>query len=142
MKSYILLIASRNLRWFFIIVSIIVFFRGHNAPGGGFIGGLIAACAVIFDSLATDVKIIKKYIPVTPEFLIGSGLTLALLSILPGIISQKEFFKGIWLKFVLPVAGEIKIGTPLLFDLGVYFTVLGVVILLLFTLMEEWKWKF
>lgn len=141
MKTVILQIALPYIRFILIFFSVVTLLRGHNFPGGGFIGGLMASGAFIFHALAWDVPASRKSMRISPEGLTGSGLLLAFLSTLPGIISGKPFLTGTWVK--IPVAGDftLKLGSPLLFDTGVYFTVCGVVLLFIFTLMEEWQWK-
>lgn len=141
MKTVILQIALPFIRFTLIFFSIVTLLRGHNYPGGGFIGGLIASGAFIFHALAWDVQSSRKSLRLSPETFIGTGLLLAFVSALPAIFSGKPFLTGTWVK--IPLAGEftLKLGTPLLFDIGVYFTVGGVVLLFIFTLMEEWEWK-
>ena len=141
MKTVILQIALPYIRFILIFFSVVTLFRGHNFPGGGFIGGLMASGAFIFQALASNVAHSKKTMRISPAGLTGLGLLLAVLSMLPGIITGKPFLTGTWVK--IPLAGEfsLKLGSPLIFDTGVYFTVCGVVLLFIFTLMEEWQWK-
>jgi multicomponent Na+:H+ antiporter subunit B len=141
MKSVILQIALPYIRFILIFFSVITLLRGHNYPGGGFIGGLMASGAFIFQALAWDVCSSRKTFRISPAKLIGLGLLLAFLSSIPGVFTSKPFFTGTWIKIPLFAGQSLKLGTPLLFDTGVYFTVIGVVVLLIFTLMEEWRWK-
>jgi multicomponent Na+:H+ antiporter subunit B len=141
MKTIILQIALPYIRFILIFFSIITLFRGHNFPGGGFIGGLMASGAFIFQALAWDVKSSRNSLRTQPSVLIGSGLMMALLSALPGIMTGKPFLTGTWVKITLFADYTLKLGTPLLFDIGVYFTVAGVVLMFIYTLMEEWQWK-
>ena len=68
------------------------------------------------------------------------GLAFAVSSVLPSVLKGMDFMKGAWMK--ISIAGsEIKLGTPRLFDLGVYFTVIGFSLIVIFTLMEETQWK-
>ena len=67
---------------------------------------------------------------------IGTGLSLILLSTLPSIWKGMEFMTGIWVTVPLPILGELKLGTPLLFDMGVFFIVIGVIVMLLFSLKK------
>ncbi len=129
------------IRFILIFFSVITLFRGHNFPGGGFIGGLMASGAFIFQALAWDVNSSRKTLRTQPSVLIGSGLMMALLSAIPGILTGKPFLTGTWVKIPLFADHTLKLGTPLLFDIGVYFTVAGVVLMFIYTLMEEWQWK-
>lgn len=141
MKTIILQIALPYIRFFLIFFSIITLLRGHNFPGGGFIGGLMASGAFIFQALAWDVENSRKTLRISPSSLIGIGLLTAFISSLPGVLSGKPFLTGTWVKIQLFTDYSLKLGSPLLFDIGVYFTVCGVVLMFIYTLMEEWQWK-
>jgi multicomponent Na+:H+ antiporter subunit B len=69
--------------------------------------------------------------------LIGFGLLIALCSGLISLFKLKPFMTGLWLHANLPILGEFHLGTPLLFDLGVYFVVVGITTHIIFTLAEE-----
>lgn len=141
MKKTFLNIALPYMRFILLFFSVLTLLRGHNDPGGGFIGGLMVSGAFIFDALARDVRSARKSLRIEPSTLIGVGLLTAFLSALPGIFTGKPFLSGIWVSVPLPAGLFFKIGTPLVFDLGVYFAVSGVALLFIFTLMEEWQWK-
>ncbi|MGQ1788144.1 MULTISPECIES: MnhB domain-containing protein [unclassified Saccharicrinis] len=134
MNSIILQIASKYLKIIFLSFAFIALYRGHNYPGGGFIGGLLASLYIVYDSLAFTSQQIKKKLRVRPESYMGMGLTCALLSFLPSLLTGAPLMKGTWLSLNIAMLGEIKLGTPLLFDIGVFFTVMGVTLMFLFTL--------
>ncbi len=135
MRSVILSAAARLLFPLLLLFSVFLLFRGHNDPGGGFVGGLVAATAYALLSLTGGVSSARRVLPARPEVLVGTGLLLALGSGLPSLAAGRPFMTGLWAGFALPVVG--KPGTPVLFDTGVYVTVLGIVLLILFTLQEE-----
>lgn len=137
MFSVILSTASRYLLPLMLIFSFFLLLRGHNEPGGGFVGGLVAAAAYALYLIANGVDEAKKLLKAEPIKLISFGLLLAVISAFISVINGKDFMTGIWAKNDLPVIG--KVGTPLLFDLGVYFLVLGIVIKIVFSLAEEDK---
>jgi multicomponent Na+:H+ antiporter subunit B len=118
-----------------LIFSIFLLLRGHNEPGGGFVGGLVAAAAYALFLIANGVEEAKKLLKAEPLKLMALGLALALLSAFISIVIGKDFMTGVWVKNEFPVIG--KIGSPLLFDLGVYFLVLGIVLKIIFSLAEE-----
>ncbi len=134
MNSVILTTATRVLLPLLLLFSVFLLLRGHNEPGGGFVGGLVAAAAFTLYALAHDVERARRAVGVQPHTLIAIGLLVALASGLPGLIGGDPFMTSRWLGTPLPVVG--KVGTPILFDLGVYFTVLGVTLLIEFTLAE------
>ncbi|GAB1442898.1 Na+/H+ antiporter subunit B [Ignavibacteriales bacterium] len=116
------------------LFSLFLLFRGHNEPGGGFVGGLVAAAAVILYTLANGVEMAEEMLHVSPQMLMATGLLMALLAGITGWVAGKEFMTGIWLDVSIPVMG--KFGTPVLFDIGVYLLVTGMVVKVIFTLAD------
>lgn len=143
MNSTLLNTATRYVGPLLLILSLVLLYRGHNLPGGGFIGGLMAASSVILLAYARGWSEAEKSLPIDPMVLMASGLLLAMLSGLPGILTGGAFMEGIWLPFFkAPLLGKVKLGTPLLFDIGVYLAVIGFTIkcaLALGTHSESWK---
>ena len=137
MFSIILSTASRYLLPLMLIFSFFLLLRGHNEPGGGFVGGLVAAAAYALYLIANGVDEAKKLLKAEPIKLIALGLLLAVISAFISVVTGQDFMTGVWAKNEFPVIG--KVGTPLLFDLGVYFLVLGIVLKIVFSLAEEDK---
>lgn len=135
MSSLILSTAARYLLPLMLLFSVFLLLRGHNEPGGGFIGGLVAAAAFALYAFAFDVAHARRTLRTDPHVLIASGLALALLSGLLPLAVGKPFLKGLWLDGEWPALG--KVGTPLLFDLGVYLVVFGIMVMILFALAEK-----
>ena len=134
-QSIILTTASKYLLPLLLLFSFFLLLRGHNEPGGGFIGGLVAAAAFALYAIAMDVQSTRQVLKVHPRVLIGTGVLLSVISGLMALLSGKPFLTALWLKEPLPVLG--KIGTPLLFDIGVYLLVLGVTLMIIFALAED-----
>jgi multisubunit Na+/H+ antiporter MnhB subunit len=119
------------------VLSLIVLWRGHNEPGGGFIGGLLGAAAMILLVLAYGVDYATRKMWIPPHVLMAIGLLTAGGSGLLSIMAGKSFLTGLWLPtFSLPLLGSIHLGTPLIFDIGVYLTVFGFVSSVVFSLAE------
>jgi multicomponent Na+:H+ antiporter subunit B len=136
MNTVILQIAQRFVRLLLLLFAIIALLRGHNFPGGGFIGGLLAGMSIVLKGFAFDIESVRKSLRISPEAFIASGLIIIVVSFLPSILAGEAFMKGLWLVITLPFGQELKLGTPLLFDIGVFFTVIGVTLLFLFTLKK------
>ncbi|HMO51411.1 MAG TPA: Na+/H+ antiporter subunit B [Kiritimatiellia bacterium] len=136
MTSLILRTAARYLFPLILLFSIYVLFRGHNDPGGGFVGGLAAASAYVLYALAFDVKAARGLLRVDSARLTAWGLLLALLSGLAGLAAGRPFLTARWGKWTITETWIVKAGTPLLFDVGVYLVVLGVTVTILFALAE------
>lgn len=137
MFSVILSTASKYLLPLLLIFSFFLLLRGHNEPGGGFVGGLVAAAAYALYFIGNGVDEAEKLLKVEPIKLIATGLLIALISTVPALFVGEDFMTGIWLKKIFPVIG--KIGTPLIFDVGVYLLVLGIALKIIFSLAEEDK---
>ena len=107
-----------------LVFSAYVCLRGHNEPGGGFIGGLIAAAALEVLALAIGVKETRTALRVDPVSIAGFGVFLAGLSGLLSLFIGAPFMTSIWW---FPMIGgtEVALSTPMFFDIGVYFTVFG-----------------
>lgn len=134
-RSMILSTAANFMIPLLLLFSFFLLLRGHNFPGGGFVGGLTAAIAYALYIVAKGISETKKLLNIEPIFVISIGLALALFSGIISLLYDKYFMEGVWMNGSLPVIG--KIGTPLLFDLGVYFVVLGISTKIIFALAEE-----
>lgn len=135
MTSLVLSTATRFLLPLMLLFSLFLLFRGHNDPGGGFVGGLVAATGVVLYALAYGVETAQRLLRVHPRVLIAIGSLCALGSGALACLSGRPFLTGLWSVYELPVVG--KVGTPLVFDVGVYVTVVGVTLLIIFSLAEE-----
>lgn len=136
-RSLILAEGARLLLPMLILLSIFVLYRGHNEPGGGFIGGLVGATAIILYAMGQGLERTWKMIPRTPIWFISIGLLVAVTSAFAGPLAGKTAMEGLWLPtFELPVLGTIHLGTPLIFDVGVYLTVVGFTTLVALALKE------
>jgi multicomponent Na+:H+ antiporter subunit B len=134
-QSLILSTATRYLLPLLLLFSFFLLLRGHNEPGGGFEGGLVAAAAFALYAIAFDVRAARGVLKVDPRVLIGVGVLTAAFSGTLSLLADKPFLTALWLKQPLPVLG--KVGTPVLFDVGVYLLVLGVTLMIIFVLVEE-----
>lgn len=121
------LIAEVLLRWLYpllLAASLWILLRGHNAPGGGFVGGLMATAASAAWALSFSAEAARRRLPATPTTLATFGVGLSLLSGLPALFTGQPFLTHLW--FSLPLGlTELPISTVLLFDLGVYGAVWG-----------------
>ncbi len=119
-----------------ILFSIFVLLRGHNEPGGGFIGGLIAASALAIYGVAFGPSSVRNRMRFRPMTLAACGLLLAALSGLPSMVTGNGYLTGLWW---FPGFGgfELPLSTPLLFDIGVYMVVVGTISAVVLSLEEE-----
>ena len=138
MNSVILRAGARLLAVLLLIFSIYMLLRGHNAPGGGFIGGLIAATGFVVYAIACGTNDARRALRFDPGSIAGAGLGIALLAGVMAVAFGDNFFTGQWL-FI--GATETDKGLPLssvlVFDIGVYLVVLGAVLSITFALEES-----
>ena len=133
--SLILRTAARFLLVLLLVLSVFVLLRGHNEPGGGFIGGLLATGGIAIYQLACGVQRARRLVRVDPRTLAGVGLAVAIASGTLALLRGQPLLTGLWSTGEVPGIG--KLGTPLGFDVGVFLLVAGAVLTMLFTLDEE-----
>lgn len=123
MSSKIVLVSTRGLFPLLVLVSLVLLWRGHNEPGGGFIAGLVAASAYALRHLAGVPRAFDRVLGLGPRLLVATGLAVAVLSAWLAPALGGPLMRGVWVE---PVRG-LALGTPLAFDVGVYLVVTGVV---------------
>jgi multicomponent Na+:H+ antiporter subunit B len=123
-----------------LVLSLFLLIRGHNLPGGGFIGGLLAASGFILYAMAFDRRSAQRLLRIQPEKLMVTGLLVAVASGWISLFDEESFMKGIWFGAMdFPGLGKIALGTPFIFDIGVYLVVAGMTLMVVFALTEEVK---
>ena len=118
-----------------LLFAVFLLLRGHNQPGGGFVAGLVVASSFVLYSIAFGVDAARRALSVSPSMLLGLGPLVALVSGLPGLIGGRPFMSAVWTKLGSGSAA-VDLGTPLVFDIGVFLAVIGVVLTIVFTLAE------
>ncbi len=136
MGSMILRTAAGFLLPLLLLFSLFLMLRGHDEPGGGFIAGLVAAGGFAFYTFAFDTRHTRRLLRVDTRSLLGVGLVMAVLSGVPAAFFGQPFFASQWFRFTLPPFGEVTVSTPLLFDIGVYLVVVGVITTIVLTLAD------
>lgn len=137
MRSLILVTAARLLTPLLLLFSLFLLLRGHNEPGGGFAGGLVAASAFILLAISRDPATARAALRVEPQALMGAGLLVAIGAGVAGLLMGQPLLTGQWIALALPDGSVLELGTPLAFDIGVYLVVLGATLTMVLTLAEE-----
>jgi len=117
-----------------LLVSVFIFLRGHNLPGGGFIAGLITAIALIVQYLANGVSWTHARLPAHTHPWIAAGLAIALLTGLASWLFGRPFLTSAFGHVNWPLVGEFELASAMAFDLGVYLVVVGATLLILINL--------
>ncbi len=133
MNSLILLFSGRILLPLSIAFSLWLLWRGHNEPGGGFIGGLVAAAGIAVHALARGADAVGAILRLRPTTIAAAGVLLALASSLPGFAGGAPLLTHQW----WISEGGFALGTTLLFDAGVYLAVAGSILTFLAPYLEE-----
>lgn len=135
MTSVILRTATRLLMPLLVLFALFLLLRGHNAPGGGFVGGLVVSAAFVLHAAAYGVAASRRALLVDASRLLGAGLLVALGSALLAVLTGRPFMTALWGR-IGPREAGLAIGTPLVFDIGVFLAVVGVVLTIVFSLIE------
>lgn len=136
MSSVIMRTTGRTLVALLTMFSFFLLLRGHDHPGGGFIGGLIAGSAFGLYAMAYGERSARQALTVDPLTLVATGLLIALASGMAGPLMGQPFLTGTWYDVDVGALGTVRFGTPVLFDIGVYVLVVGMTTALIFTLGE------
>lgn len=136
-RSIIFEVVTRLIFHSMIIFSLYLLLAGHNLPGGGFAGGLMAGLALTLRYLAGGRFELREATPISAGTLLGIGLATAAASGVAPVLLGGQVFQSAILQFWLPVFGDIKFVTSTIFDTGVYIVVIGLVLDVLRSLGAE-----
>ncbi|MBB1492006.1 monovalent cation/H+ antiporter subunit A [Paracoccus sp. MC1854] len=128
-----MMIPSVIMQWMFpltVALSMYLFLRGHDLPGGGFAGGVAFAIGLLLQYLARDVRWVESRITILPVRWIGLGLVIAVATGMGSFLFGYPFLTAHAQYVTLPVIGQVPAATALIFDLGVFATVVGAAVLI------------
>lgn len=126
-----LVVVTRVMLPLALMVGVFIFLRGHNQPGGGFIAGLVVAVALIMQYMASGFAWAQQRIAFDYHGMIGLGVLIAGLTGMGAWVAGRPFLTSDFGYVDLPVTGEFELATAMLFDVGVFLTVVGAVMLAL-----------
>ncbi|HVM09410.1 MAG TPA: MnhB domain-containing protein [Acidimicrobiales bacterium] len=136
-RSVILGVSVGPLVHIALLFSVFLLFAGHNAPGGGFVGGLVAGAALILRFVDGGAKAVERTVAFAPQQVLGAGLLIALATGIAPWLSGGDFLESAKLSLDVPVIGTMKTTSALPFDIGVYLVVVGLMQFVLLTLGAE-----
>ena len=120
-----------------LLFSVFLLFAGHNAPGGGFVGGLVAGAAFVLRYVAGGAEEIREVEPLRPTAILGTGIVVANATGAAAWLAGGQLLESAKWELDVPVLGTIKATSSLPFDIGVYLVVVGLVLMVLATLGNE-----
>jgi multicomponent Na+:H+ antiporter subunit B len=133
--SLILHVSTKLLMPLLLLFAVFLLLRGHNAPGGGFVAGLVVAAAFVLYSLSQGRVAARRALLVDSSTLLSAGLLIALGSGLPAVLLGRPYMTALWTSLRIGDT-TIALGTPLVFDVGVFLAVIGVVLTIVFALAD------
>lgn len=120
-----------------LVFAVFLLLSGHNAPGGGFVGGLVAGSALLLRYLTGGADEVEGRVTLAPEALIGTGLAMAALTGASAWIRGEPYLSNAFLSLDLPLLGTVKTTSALPFDTGVFLVVFGVCLAIIVSLGRE-----
>ena len=128
---------TKVVTFIILMFAVHIFFAGHYTPGGGFVGGLLTASAIVLLMLAFGIQKVKKIVPVNYVVMTSVGLLLAIATAAASILFDVPFFTHAYDYFDLPLFGKPSLPSAMLFDAGVYLVVAGVTMPIIHTIGED-----
>ena len=133
MQSVILRTATRLMVGMILVFAVYLLLRGHHQPGGGFVAALVAGTGFALFAIAEGPGKVRRAIRVLPATIAFTGLSLAIIAGLPAVFASRSLLTGMW----WDLGPKLSVGTPLIFDIGVFLAVLGAILAILLTLEES-----
>ncbi|KXB58797.1 MnhB domain-containing protein [Gemelliphila asaccharolytica] len=124
---------------FIFLLSLYLYFGGHFAPGGGFVGGLLCTMALSLLMFTYGINKINSILKINYIYVIALGLVFSIFTAISGIFFGENFFKHHFTHIHFPLIGEVELHTAALFDLGVYFVVVGVLMTIIISFGKDGK---
>jgi len=122
-------VVARLLLPLALTVGVFIFLRGHNQPGGGFIAGLVVAIALLMQAMASGYQWTAERVHLNAHTMLGLGVLIAGLTGIGAVLLGRPFLTSTFGYFRLPIIGEFELASAMAFDIGVFFTVVGTVVL-------------
>lgn len=129
--------ATKVLVFIILTFSIYVMFAGHHNPGGGFVGGLVTASAIVLLYIAFDAPTVREIIPLDFKLVGALGVILAVLTGSASLLYDVPFLTQSYMIVDTPLTGEIELASALLFDIGVYLAVVGTTMTIITSISED-----
>jgi multisubunit Na+/H+ antiporter MnhB subunit len=133
MQSVILKTATRLMVGIILVFAVYLLLRGHHEPGGGFAAALVAATAFALFAITEGSDKVRRAVRLRPATIAVAGLCIAATAGMPAVFMARPFLTGIWWN----LDENLALGTPLLFDIGVFLAVLGAILAILLALEDN-----
>lgn len=131
--------STKILVFIIMTFSIFILFAGHHNPGGGFIGGLITSSALVLLYITFDLQTVRDIIPVDFNILAAGGVIVSVLTGTASFLFHVPFLTQTFTYVDLPLLGKTELASAVIFDLGVYMTVIGTTMTIITSISEDEK---
>lgn len=112
-----------------MVGSVYLLFAGHNQPGGGFVGGILAGAAVALRYLAGGIDDVRRLSRARPWMVLGAGLVISVGTAITPLLFGDPVLSSAYRKVDVAVLGEVSLSSAAVFDIGVYLLVLGLALM-------------
>jgi monovalent cation:proton antiporter len=129
--------AIKIILFIILAFSVYLLFSGHHHPGGGFVGGLTTSAALVLLSIAFDSRTVREIVPVDFKLVGAVGILLAVLTGSAALVFGAPFLSHVHAEVDVPLIGHMELASALLFDIGVYFAVIGTTMTIIQTISED-----
>lgn len=129
--------ATKVLVFIILTFSIYILFAGHHNPGGGFIGGLITASAIVLLYIAFDAQTVREMLPFDFKLVGALGILLSVLTGSASLLFDVPFLTQAHTQVYFPLLGDTELSSAVLFDLGVYLGVIGTTMTIITSISED-----
>ena len=136
-SDVILQTAAKVLVFIILTFAIYVMFAGHHNPGGGFVGGLITASAIVLLLIAFDAQSVREMLPIDFKKVGAAGVLIAVLTGAAPLVMDLPFLFHKHTKTDLPIVGNVELASAVLFDIGVFLAVLGTTMTIITSISED-----
>ncbi|GGG10486.1 putative antiporter subunit mnhB2 [Lysinibacillus alkalisoli] len=136
-NDVILRTVTKAVIFIILTLGVYLFFAGHHSPGGGFIGGLVLASAIVLLYLANDIETVHKGLPFNFKKVAAIGVLLATGTAMVSIFFNRPFLTQVATYIELPLLGKTSFSSVTLFEAGVALTVVGTVVTIILSISEE-----
>ena len=136
-NDVILRTVTKAVIFIILTLGVYLFFAGHHSPGGGFIGGLVLASAIVLLYLANDIETVHKGLPFNFKKVAAIGVLLATGTAIVSIFFNRPFLTQVATYIELPLLGKTSFSSVTLFEAGVALTVVGTVVTIILSISEE-----
>lgn len=136
-SDVILQTATQVLTFIILAFAIYILLAGHNHPGGGFVAGLITASAFVLLYIAFGLRYVRSLLPVDFKLVGAAGVLLSVATGAGALLFGAPFLTQTFATVSLPIVGETDLATAVVFDIGVYLTVVGTMLTIISSISED-----